>query len=295
VGKDIRAASELAAQFRWIKGNPFAKAGIESAWWDLHARQAGEPLCTQLGGQATSVSVGADFGIADTLDDLLGDVGKAVAAQFPRVKLKIKPGWDVEVVRAVRREFPTLIMHVDGNSGYRLEDREIFEALDELSLEMIEQPLAHDDLLDHAQLQRGLRTPICLDESITSLRRAQQAVESGACRYINIKPPRVGGLSNAIAIHDFCQATATPCWVGSMLESAVGAAHCLAFATLPGFTYAADILTSDFLYGQEDLGVPATTLSQPGTMTPSSSPGIGVRPHPQKLAARTLTIASFAV
>ncbi|KRB80676.1 o-succinylbenzoate synthase [Sphingomonas sp. Root710] len=292
IGKDIRTGQELGALLDWVKGNPFAKAGLDMAWWDLSARQAGRPLCTHLGGSSAPISVGADFGICDSIQQLVTSVAGAVAAGFPRVKLKIREGWDLAVVQAVRREFPSLTMHVDCNGGYRLDDRRLFEALDELGLEMIEQPLAHDDLLDHAQLQSALQTPICLDESITGTSKARKAIEIGACRYVNIKPGRVGGMSNAIAIHDLCQDKSIPCWVGSMLESAIGASQCLALGTLPGFTYPADMFTAGVLYA-EDIGSPEIGLSAPGTVEPSSLPGIGVRPDPARLAARTLSQASI--
>lgn len=293
VGKDIRDAKELGALMGWVKGNPFAKAGLDMAWWDLSSRHAEEPLCTHVGGKHAPISIGADFGLCDSIGDLLASMGKAVDAGFTRVKLKIKPSWDLAVVQAARSEFPSLTMHVDCNGGYRLKDKDLFEALDELSLEMIEQPLAHDDLLDHAQLQAGLKTSICLDESITGTAKARKAIEIGACRYMNVKPGRVGGMTGAIAIHDLCRDASVPCWVGSMLESAVGASHCLALGTLPGFTYPADIFTSGILYSQ-DICTPEIALSGPGTVTPSHLPGIGARPDPARLAAQTISQATIA-
>jgi O-succinylbenzoate synthase len=283
VGRDVVSGAQLQELLAFIKGNPFAKAGLDLAWWDLHAQKQGQPLYRVLGGADPSVWVGADFGVQDTLDELLARVGQAVAAGFRRVKLKFRPGWDLPMVRAVRQAFPDTVLHIDCNSGYRLDDVPLFRSLDEFNLAMFEQPLAHDDLLDHAALQQQVRTPICLDESITSVDRARQALAIGACRVINIKPGRVGGLTNAVAIHDLCQRQGVPCWVGGMLESAVGVAHCIALATLPGFTYPADIFPSRTYYRQ-DLGDPEIVLSGPSQVRALDRPGIGTTPDPERLA-----------
>jgi O-succinylbenzoate synthase len=290
IGKDISSGQQLQQMLALVKGNPFARAGLDLAWWDLHARMRGEPLYRVLGGSSPSVAVGADFGIMDSVDELLVKVTGAVEAGFPRVKLKFRPGWDTHVVRAVRKAFPSLTFHIDCNSAYRLEDAAMFKALDEFNLAMIEQPLAHDDLLDHAALQKQIRTPVCLDESITSLDKARKAIELGSCKVVNIKPGRVGGLTNAVAIHDLCRRHGIPCWVGGMLESAVGAAHCIALATLPGFTYPADIFPSRRFY-RHDLGEPEIELSSPGHISVRNVPGIGVQPRPD--ANMTLTHATI--
>jgi O-succinylbenzoate synthase len=277
----------LQQRLALVKGNYFAKAALDLAWWDLFARRQGQPLYRILGGSRDTVTVGADFGVMDTIDVLLEKIGEAVQAGFQRVKLKFRPGWDLPMLRAVRQAFPNTVFHIDCNSGYRLEDGALFAAVDELGLAMIEQPLGHDDLLDHAALQKQIRTPICLDESITSLDRARQAIEVGACRYMNIKPGRVGGLTHAVAIHDLCRQHGIPCWVGGMLESAVGAAHCLALATLPNFTYPADIFPSSRFYRQ-DLAEPPIVLSGPSHVRALDSPGIGTAPHPERLARLTV-------
>ena len=206
VGQDVPSGQRLQELLAVVKGNPFAKGTLDLAWWDLHARQQGKPLYRILGGTTASVAVGADFGVQDTLDELLGKVGAAVAAGFRHVKLKFRPGWDLPMIRAVRGTFPQAVLHIDCNSGYTLEDAALFRTLDEFNLAMYEQPLAHDDLLDHAELQRQVRTAICLDESITSVAKARKALAIGACRYVNVKPGRVGGLTNALAIHDLCRA-----------------------------------------------------------------------------------------
>jgi o-succinylbenzoate synthase len=283
VGRDVASGAHLQELLAFIKGNPFAKAGLDLAWWDLYAQEQGQPLYRVLGGTAPIVWVGADFGVQDTIDELLAKVGQAVAAGFRRVKLKFRPGWDLPMVRAVRQAFLETVLHIDCNSGYRLDDAPLFRRLDEFHLAMYEQPLAHDDLLDHAALQQQVRTPICLDESITSVDKARKALALGACRIINIKPGRVGGLTNAVAIRDLCQRQAVPCWVGGMLESAVGVAHCIALATLPGFTYPADIFPSNTYY-RHDLGEPEIVLSGPSQVCVLDRPGVGAVPSPERLA-----------
>jgi O-succinylbenzoate synthase len=287
VGRDIRTGAELQKQLALVKGNYFAKAALDLAWWDLHAQEQGEPLYRVLGGSEPTVTVGADFSVMDSLDELLVQVREAVTAKFARIKLKFRPGWDLPMIRAVRQAFPDATIHIDCNGGYRLEDAPLFRQLDDFNLAMIEQPLHHDDLHDHAELQRLIRTPVCLDESITSLDRARHALAIGACRYVNVKPGRVGGLTNALAIHDLCRSHGIPCWVGGMLESAVGAAHCIALATLPGFTYPADIFPSQRFY-REDLAEPAIALSAPSQVCAQDRPGIGTAPHPERLMSLTL-------
>ncbi len=287
VGLDVGGGKQLQQLLGVFKGNPFAKGGLDLAWWDLHARQVGQSLYRLLGGTDPAVTVGEDFGVMDSVDALLDRVGEALAAGFRRVKLKFRPGWDLPMVRAVRAAYPDAVLHIDCNSGYRLDDVPLFRALDDLGLAMYEQPLGHDDLLDHAELQRQVRTPVCLDESINSVDRARQALAMGACRYVNIKPGRVGGLTNAVAIHDLCRACGVPCWVGGMLESAVGVAHCAALATLPGFTYPADIFPSRRFY-RHDLAEPEVLLSGVSKVRALDEPGIGTAPNPGRLADQTV-------
>jgi len=292
LGADIAAGDELQECLRPIRGNFFAKAALDQAWWDLHARMRGEPLWQALGGTGETADVGADFGVMDTLDDLLAAVGGAVEAGFKRIKLKFRPGWDLPMIRAVRGACPDAAIHVDCNSAYTLADAEMLRRLDEFGLAMIEQPLAHDDLIDHAALQRQLATPICLDESITSPAKARQAIEIGACRWVNIKPGRVGGLTPAVAIHDLCRDAGVPCWIGGMLESAVGGWQCLALATLPNVKYPSDVFPSDRFYAP-DLSDPPIMLSGPSRITALPAPGCGAAPDPARLAAQTLASASF--
>jgi len=251
IGHDIRSGEELQQQMTLYKGNPFAKAALDVAWWGLESRRTGTPLHHLLGASRDQVPVGADFGVMDDVDDLIAGIGSAVEEGFPRVKLKFRPGWDLPMLKRVRETFPDQVFHIDCNSGYTLQDRAIFKEVDQLGLAMIEQPLQHDDLLDHATLQQELETPICLDESIVSVHRAQQACRIGACGWINIKPGRVGGLTNAVAIHNVCHQAEIPCWVGGMLESATGSAACVALAMLDNFTYPADIFPSARFYHQD--------------------------------------------
>lgn len=287
IGKDISSGDELQAALAHVKGNPFAKAALDLAWWDLHARMQDKPLWQALGGSHRLVDVGADFGVMESVDALLVTMETALSSGFKRVKLKYRPGWDLPMLSAVRERFPAAVIHIDCNSAYTLADLPMFKQLDTFGLAMIEQPLMHDDLLDHAALQAELATPLCLDESITSVDKARQAIELNACGWVNIKPGRVGGLTNAVAIHNLCQEAGIPCWVGGMLESSVGASHCLALATLPNFTYPADIFPSERFY-IPDLAEPAMTLSAPSGMTASDLPGCGAAPHPARLQEQTV-------
>ncbi|MBW3596563.1 MAG: o-succinylbenzoate synthase [Planctomycetes bacterium] len=264
VGQDIADAHQLQQRLAIFKGNPFAKAALDAAWWSLYSQHAGVPLHTALGAQRDLVPVGADFGVMDSVEELLAHVDAAVEQGFARVKLKFRPGWDLPMLRAVRERHPDLTLHIDCNAGYRLSDLPMFREIDELGLAMIEQPLAHDDFLEHAELQSHLRTPICLDETIAGLRQAEQAIALKSCRMINIKPGRVGGLTVAADIHHLCRASSIPCWVGGMLESAVGASHCIALAMLDNFTYPADIFPSNRFYAQDLADPPIELVIPPG-------------------------------
>ncbi|REJ92399.1 MAG: o-succinylbenzoate synthase, partial [Planctomycetota bacterium] len=222
----------------------------------------------------------------DSVDDLIAAIGDAVEFGFPRTKLKFRPGWDAPMLERVRREFPDQVFHIDCNSGYRLKDAELFKQVDEFGLAMIEQPLQHDDLVDHAELARQIRTPVCLDESLTTVRRAEQAISLGSCRYFNIKPGRVGGLTIARQIHDVGRAAGIPCWVGGMLESACGSAFCTALAMLDGFTYPADIFPSERYY-VEDLADPPLELSRDSSGLPAvDAPVTLPEPNESRLRAQ---------
>ena len=297
IGQDVDTAEDLLGRLAFVKGNQFARAGVEIAWWVLDARSRGLPLHRALGGTADHVAVGADFGVQDTIDALLEKVQGAVDQGFPRVKLKFRPGWDLAMVDAVRSAFPRLTIHVDCNAAYAgtPADVDLFKKLDRYGLAMIEQPLADDgmSLLNHADLQRAVATPICLDESIHSLAHARAAIRLGSCRVVNIKMARVGGLAASRDIQALCAEHDIPCWVGGMLETAVGGAICAELATLSNFTYAADIFPSSYFYA-DDLGKPEIALSGPGEVATSTVPGIAQEPEPERLARWTVARASFA-
>lgn len=282
LGQMISESHQLQDRLAIFKGNPFAKAVFDNAWWSLHSNVHNVPLHVALGAERDAVPVGADFGVMDSVDELLEHVAQAVDEGFARIKLKFRPGWDLPMLRAVRSAFPRHAFHIDCNSGYRLSDLPLFREVDELGLSMIEQPLAHDDFLDHAELQSHLRTPVCLDESISGLRQAEHALALKSCRYINIKAGRVGGLTIAAQIHHLCRAARIPCWVGGMLESAVGAAQCIALAMLDNFTYPADIFPTSRFY-REDLADPPIELFTP----PGGAPSVRALVRlPEPVAAR---------
>jgi o-succinylbenzoate synthase len=287
LGQEISSGDELQKKLAPVKDNFFAKAALDLAWWDLDARSRGIPLYRLLGGKKKVVYTGADFGIMENVDELIKTIGAAVRAGFRRIKLKYRPGWELDMLSAVRKAFPDTVFHVDCNSAYTLDDTEMLMHLDRFNLAMIEQPLMHDDLIDHSVLQKKLKTPICLDESITTLYKARQAISIGACRWINIKPGRVGGLTNAVKIHDYCQGAGIPCWVGGMLESSLGAHHCLALATLPNFIYPNDIFPTDRFF-LKDLSDPPMVLSGPSQVKVTEEPGCGAEPEISRLKAQTI-------
>jgi O-succinylbenzoate synthase len=272
--RPVEGLDDLAARFATFKGHNMAKAGLELAYLDLLGRMSELSLSGLIGGTRARVPVGVSLGIQPTIAALMERVDRYLALGYQRIKLKIKPGWDVDVVAEARRRHPEILLSVDANSAYTLNDLERLKALDAFNLLMIEQPLDHDDLLDHATLQAELKTPICLDESITSLRRAEHALRLGSCRLINIKVGRVGGYSQALAIHDLCHARGVPVWCGGMLESGVGRAHNLALASLPGFTLPGDISASS-RYFERDVIVPEVRVAADGTAEVPAGPGLG--------------------
>lgn len=270
----VSGLADLAARFAPFKGHNMAKAGLELAYMDLVARMHSKSLSELIGGTRDRVAVGVSLGIQPTLVALLERVDKYLGLGYQRIKIKIKPGWDVEVIDAVRRRHPNILLSVDANSSYTLKDLDRLKALDGFGLLMIEQPLDHDDLVDHAKLQAEMATPICLDESITSWRRAEHALELGSCRLINIKIGRVGGYSQALQIHNLCHQRGIPVWCGGMLESGIGRAHNLALASLPGFTLPGDISASS-RYFNRDLILPEVIIDADGTAAVPGGPGIG--------------------
>ncbi|SFC33819.1 o-succinylbenzoate synthase [Tropicimonas isoalkanivorans] len=278
----IASGQELQHKLSRFKGNQFAKGAIDTAYWDLVAKKKGVSLWTLIGGTNPEIAVGADIPVQDSVQKLLADVAASIEAGFPRTKLKFRRDSGFEMVRRVREAFPDATIHIDCNGGFTLEDLPLFRELDALQLTMIEQPLSGDDLIDHARLQEHLDTPICLDESITSVKRAEQAIDIGAARWINIKHGRVGGLTNAIEIHKLCIKRDVPCWIGGMLESFVGQGVSMAMATLPGQAYAADIFPEGRLYA-DDLAHPPILLSGSGTAMAPDRPGHGFEPVPERL------------
>jgi len=288
LGKEIESGEQLQKEIAFFKGNPFAKAVLDTAWWSLHSRISNTPLHTLLGATRDEVPVGADFGVMDEMNDLLEGIGAAIRDGFPRIKLKFRPGWDLPMLAAVRKDFPQHPIHIDCNSGYRISDLPLFQKVDEYDLAMIEQPLQNDDLLDHADLQSKISTPVCLDESITHPRQVEQAIRLKSCRYVNVKPGRVGGLTNAMAIHNICQRAGIPCWVGGMLESATGAALCVSLAMLENFTYPADIFPSSRFYHQ-DMSEPPLELHRNAQGVPSVRALANLpEPSPERLQKQTL-------
>jgi O-succinylbenzoate synthase len=285
--RDVGAES-LAGELAWARGHRMAKATLEMALLDAELRAAGRSLAEHLGADKDRVACGVSVGITPTLEELLKQVDGYLADGYRRVKLKIEPGTDLERVRAVREAHPHVALSVDANAAYSLQDVALFRELDDLDLLMIEQPLGHDDLLDHAKLQREIRTPLCLDESIRSAADARAAIELGACRIVNIKQGRVGGLLESRRIHDLARAADVPVWCGGMLETGIGRAANLALAALPGFTLPGDTSASE-RYFTEDLTEPFV-LDPDGTMAVPSGPGLGVAPDSGRLERCTLRI-----
>ena len=287
VGRTLDTAEEVAERISIFKGNPFSKAAVETAWWALDSKLKGVPLWRALGADEPVVRCGADFGVQDTIDELLALIQGAVDAGFPRIKLKVKHGWDIEMLDAVRSAFPDPVIHVDCNSGYDLKaDFDTLAAFDRFNLAMIEQPLDHTDLIDHAELQRRIETPVCLDESVTRPRDFELALKIDACRVINVKPGRVGGLHNAVRIHNMARDAGMPAWVGGMLESGVGAGICAALGTLPGFTYPADVFPSSKFYA-EDITDRWVEQDENCNVVLDETPGVGFDPVQERLDAVT--------
>jgi O-succinylbenzoate synthase len=260
---------------------------------DLLAKTKGKSLSDLIGGTRTEVPVGVSLGIQPSLDQLLERVDRYLAQGYQRIKLKIKPGWDVDVVREVRRRHPNILLSVDANSAYTLADEETLRALDDFGLLMIEQPLDYDDLVDHARLQKKLATSICLDESITSVNRAIHALDMESCRLINIKIGRVGGYSQALGIHQLCYSRNVPVWCGGMLESGIGRAHNIALASLPGFSLPGDISASS-RYFARDLIVPEVQVRPDGTVDVPTDPGLGFTVDLDYIMSRTEAVELIA-
>lgn len=269
----ITHPDDVTEIFQPIKRHYMAKSALEGAIWDLYAKREGKSLAAALGGERKTIEVGVSIGIKSSIDELLEEIKENVDAGYKRIKIKIKPDWDVDVIREVRNHFPNIEMMADANSAYTLDDINHLKQLDEFDLMMIEQPLAHDDIIDHATLQQAMTTPICLDESIHSFDDTRQAIELGSCKVINIKIGRVGGLTEAIRIHDYCVEHGIDVWCGGMLEAGVGRAHNIAITTLAGFTLPGDTAGSS-RYWAKDIITPEVTVEK-GIIRVPDKPGIG--------------------
>jgi len=285
--QNIESAAHAFSLMRPVRGHRMAKATIETACWDLEAKSAGVPLWKHLGGTRTEVASGVSIGIQDTPEILLEKIRKEVDAGYQRIKIKIKPGWDLNIVERVRKEFPDIRLMGDANSAYKLSDVALFQRLDQFNLMMLEQPLAHNDIFDHATLQRQITTPVCLDESIRSAEDAAHAICLESCKIINVKLGRVGGHTEAKRIEKITRDNEIPIWCGGMLESGIGRAHNIAMSTLAGFTLPGDVSASA-RYWEEDVIEPPVRVSPRGTIKVPESPGIGFEINLPRIDALTV-------
>jgi len=292
-GKDFASAADVSDMLESVRGHNMAKGGLEAAVWDAEAKHKGVPLWRLLGGTREEIASGVSIGIKSSLDELAATVKKELDAGYQRIKIKIKPGKDLEPVKRLRQEFPKIKLTVDANSAYRLEDWPVLKQFDAYYLMMIEQPLGWEDIYSHAELQKKLSTPICLDECVHTFEQARAAIALGACKIINIKLGRVGGFTGARRIHDLCQQNSIPVWCGGMLESGIGRAHNIALSTLPNFTLPGDVSASR-RYWIEDIIEPEVVVSPQGTIRVPTGPGIGFEPRMdriEKLTSRTEVLA----
>jgi len=275
LGRHLSSASDVDRLTRHIRGHNMARGGVEAAVWDLQARRNGNPLWKEIGGGARrEIPCGVSIGIQDSVEHLIEKIETELRAGYQRIKIKIKPGWDVDVIRRVRERFPGIRLMADANSAYTPADSSALRQLDDFYLMMIEQPLAHDDIIDHAVLQAELQTPICLDECIRSAHHAEQAIRLKAGRIVNIKLGRVGGFAEAKRLHDTCESAGIPVWCGGMLEAGIGRAHNVALSTLVNFSLPGDVSASK-RYWRRDIIVPEVEVSPEGTIAIRDEPGFG--------------------
>jgi len=292
-GKEFTSSADIWSHLEQIRGHNMAKAALETAVWDAEAKLKNIPLSKLLGGTQPEIACGVSIGIKDTPDALVAAVQHELAAGYQRIKLKIKPGKDLQFVSRIRQEFPRIKLSVDANSAYRLDNLNLLKQLDAYYLMMIEQPLGWDDLFGHVAIQKALQTPLCLDECIHTFEQAEAAIALGACKIINIKLGRVGGYLQAKRIHDLCRKHAVPVWCGGMLESGIGRAHNIAMSTLPNFTLPGDVSASA-RYWHEDIITPEVVVSPQGIISVPIEPGIGFEPRRDRidsLAARKLRLS----
>ena len=289
IGQNIAQAREGAALMSRVRGHNMAKAALENALWDAEAKAKGQPLWKLLGGTRSEIDCGVSIGIQNSHEQLLEKIETEIAANYQRIKVKVKLGWDLEVLAKIRKRWPQILLSCDANSAYRPSDIDHLKKFDDFGLLMIEQPLWHDDIFYHARLQRELKTALCLDESIHHGRDAETAIELGACRIVNIKVGRVGGFSEAIAVHDICKRNKIPVWCGGMLETGIGRAHNIALSTLPNFQLPGDVSASQ-RYWEEDIVEPEIKVTSRGTIMVGNSIGTGYIPKKdliEKLTVRT--------
>jgi len=292
LGKSIEHPNQIEKIFSHVRGNNIAKAGIEFAFWDLFGKQTGKSLSELLGGVKDEVEVGISIGIQKNTDILIQKVEEYICEGYRRIKIKIKPGYDVEPVIAIRKRWEHFPLQVDANSAYSFDEAKKLNQLDKFNLLFIEQPLAHDDIYEHSKLQKLFKTPICLDESIISLRHAKSAIELNACKIINIKPSRVGGLAAAKSIHDLSETSGVPVWCGGMLETGIGRAINVALASLSNFTLPGDI-SANSRYFKRDIVLNPFTLNKDGTLTVPTRAGIGAEVDEEFLESITLEKIEF--
>lgn len=292
LGREFERASDLAPRFRPVRGHNMAKAALENALWDIEAQEKGVPLATLIGGTLREIPCGVSIGIQDSIEELLTKIERELQAGYQRIKVKIKPGWDVEVLAQIRARFPRIALMADANSAYTLDDLEHLKSFDRFHLMMIEQPLGWEDIVDHTRLQKELLTPICLDESIHSADDARRAIELGSCKIINIKLGRVGGFTSAREVHDVCRARRVPVWCGGMLESGIGRAHNIAMSALAGFTLPGDVSASR-RYWAEDIIDPEVMVGPQGTIRVPETPGLGFTPNLERIEKATVRQESF--
>jgi O-succinylbenzoate synthase len=299
IGKEITSPSDAVTHIKRVRGNPMARAALENACWDLVAKAQNKPLyqlISEESGHETArkrVPVGVSIGIQPTVEQLLDRVDQFVGLGYQRIKCKIEPGWEVEPLSRVRERYPDVLLMGDANSAFTLNDVPMLRALDELDLLMIEQPLAYNDIADHARLQAQLKTAVCLDESIHSVPDVQAAIDLKACRIINMKVARVGGLTTALAIHDLCQAAGIEMWCGGMLETGIGRSVNIHLATMPNFTLPGDISATDRYFSADIADPPFVLNTDDSTMTVPESPGIGVTVLPERIADYRVRYAEF--
>jgi O-succinylbenzoate synthase len=296
IGRKIAHAKDSAALMSRVRGHNMAKAALENALWDAEAKSTNQPLWKLLGGTRSEIDCGVSIGIQDSHEQLLEKIQTELEAGYQRIKVKVKPGWDLEVIAKIRKRWPKILLSCDANSAYRPSDLAHLEKFDEFGLLMIEQPLWNDDIFHHAKLQRELKTALCLDESIHHARDAETAIELKACRIINMKVGRVGGLSEAIAVHNICERNKIPVWCGGMLETGIGRAVNIALSTLPNFRLPGDVSASK-RYWEEDITDPEIVVTPRGTIAVGNSAGTGYVPKKdliEKLTVRKEVIRSPA-